>query len=127
MTDGDYQATGGEAMFSHDTVFLFTRFGLGHAPAELQQRLADTFLRLLVQVGGETPRLLFYAEGVRLVCEGSPVLEQLQALEAKGAELIICQTCLDYFGLREQVRVGIIGGMGDIVEALAQAGKVISL
>ena len=112
-------------MFTN-TVILFTRFGLGEAPTELQQKLAGTFLRLLGQWEGKPPRLLFYTEGVRLVCAGSPVLEQLQTLEAKGAELIICQTCLDFFGLRDQVKVGIIGGMGDIIESLAQAEKVIT-
>lgn len=109
-----------------DTVLLFARAGLGDAPPALQQKLAGTFLSLLAEFE-ESPRLLFYAEGVHLVCEGSPVLDQLRALEARGAELIICQTCLEFFGLRDQVQVGIVGGMGDIIESLAQAGKVINL
>lgn len=32
---------------SRSTVVLFTRFGLGHAPAELQQKMAGIFLSLL--------------------------------------------------------------------------------
>ncbi len=35
--------------------------------------------------------------------------------------------CLDYYGLRASVRVGIVGGMGDIVAAMNTASKVISL
>ncbi len=42
-------------------------------------------------------------------------------------QLILCSTCLDYFGLRDRVEVGIVGGMPDIIEALSAAGKVISL
>ena len=38
-----------------------------------------------------------------------------------------CKTCLDYFGLAGAVRVGIVGGMGDIIEAMHKAQKVISL
>ncbi len=55
------------------------------------------------------------------------MLEKLHALEAKGVQLIICSTCLDYFGLTEKVKAGIIGGMGDILEAQTRAGKVVTL
>ena len=42
-------------------------------------------------------------------------------------ELILCKTCLDFFGLSEKVEVGIIGSMADILECMAKADKVISL
>jgi hypothetical protein len=109
-----------------DTLILCTRFGMGDAPAALQKKLAATFLTLLNQ--DEPPGFIaFYGEGVKLACADSPVLDQLRALSAKSARLIICQTCLDFFGLRDQVRVGIIGGMGDIVAAMNGADKVISV
>jgi len=114
------------------TMILFTRFGMGDAPVDLPQKLAGTFLTLLDQHAhgnsdGLPGVLAFYGEGVKLACEGSPVLDQLRALETRGAHLILCQTCLNYFGLREAVRVGIVGGMGDIMAALDLAQKVISL
>lgn len=112
---------------SHSTVVLFTRFGLGQAPVELQRKMAGIFLSLLEKSDALPAKLLFYTDGVKLVCEGSPVLEQLQALEAKGVELIVCSTCLNYFGLTDRVQVGIVGGMPDIIEALAKAEKVISV
>ncbi len=45
----------------------------------------------------------------------------------KGVERIVCQTCLDYFGLRDKVAEGIVGGMPDIIEAMQKAEKVVSL
>ncbi len=110
----------------NNTMVLFTRFGMGDAPAALQQKLAGIFLTL---VGKETPPgvIAFYGDGVKLTCDGSPVLDQLRALVDQGSRLIICQTCLDSFGLRDSVRVGIIGGMGDIVAAMNSASKVISV
>jgi len=62
-----------------------------------------------------------------LVVEGSPFLERLSQIEKRGVRLIICSTCLNYFGLTEQVRLGIVGGMPDILEALIKASKVITL
>jgi hypothetical protein len=69
--------------------------------------------------------ICFYTDGVKLACEGSTVLDELQALEEKGVRLILCQTCLNAFQLQDQVRIGIVGGMGDIITAMWQADNVI--
>jgi sulfur relay (sulfurtransferase) complex TusBCD TusD component (DsrE family) len=112
---------------NNQTVLLFTRNGLGEAPAELQGKLALKFLALINEHNMFPAKILFYTEGVKLACVGSPVIDQLKQLEAKGVELVLCQTCLDFLGLKEQVRAGIVGGMPDIIEAMVKAEKVISL
>ena len=94
---------------------------MGDAPAELQQRLAVKFLELIEDARSLPTKILFYTDGAKLACEGSAVLEQLRAVQARGVELIHCQTCLDYFGLLDQVGVGIVGGMPDIIEATQKA------
>ncbi len=110
-----------------NTVLLFTRNGLGDAPAELQQKLVVKFLQLNLAANTLPAKILFYTDGVKLACEGSPIIAELQILKERGVELILCSTCLDYFNLRDKVQVGIVGGMPDIIEALSAAGKVISL
>jgi sulfur relay (sulfurtransferase) complex TusBCD TusD component (DsrE family) len=109
------------------TILVFTRGGLGEAPADLQQKLAAKFLQLSLDANALPAKILFYTDGVKLACEGSPVLNELKALKDRGVELILCSTCLDYFGLRNKVQVGIVGGMPDIIEVLSAAEKVISL
>ncbi len=59
--------------------------------------------------------------------EGSPALERLRSFEARGVKLVICKTCLDFYGLTDKVRAGVVGGMGDIVAAQALAKKVVTL
>lgn len=109
-----------------NTMVLFTRNGMGDAPAELQQKLVTIFLNL---VDKDTPPgvIAFYGEGVKLVCDGSPVLEQLRSIGAHGVTIVVCQTCLDFFRLREKVKMGTVGGMGDIIAAMSSADKVISV
>ena len=76
------------------TVILFPREGLGSGEPELQLALMGKYLGLLL-AGGLTPRALcFTTDGVHLVCEGSPVLEALRALEQRGCRLLVCTTCL---------------------------------
>ncbi len=110
-----------------DYVILFTRNGLGEGPSDLQKTLAVKFLSLALESGRLPAKILFYTEGVWLACEGSPVLDLLAKYQAQGVELVLCKTCLDYFNLTGQVKVGIIGGMPDILEALQAAPKVLSL
>lgn len=110
-----------------DTVLLFTRNGLGHAPDPLPQVLVTKYLSLLLESGDFPAKILFYTDGVRLACSGSPVLKQLQQLEAAGVEMVLCSTCLQFLGIVDQVQVGIVGGMGDILTALQLAPKVLSL
>jgi sulfur relay (sulfurtransferase) complex TusBCD TusD component (DsrE family) len=110
-----------------DTLVSFTRNGMGSADVELQQKLAGVWLTLCLENGRLPGAITFYTEGVRLACTGSPVLEQLKALEEKGVHLILCKTCLDSFGLADEVAVGIVGGMGDIIAAQATAAKIVNL
>jgi sulfur relay (sulfurtransferase) complex TusBCD TusD component (DsrE family) len=110
-----------------DTVILVTSNGLGNAEEKLQLLLIEKYFELLLQSGDLPVAICFYTNGVKLVCEGSPVIESLRTLESKGVRLIVCTTCLNYFGLMEKVKAGIVGGMGDILEAQMKAEKVITL
>ena len=116
----------GESSFS-DTIILITREGMGSADITLQHKLLDTYFKLLMENNLLPAAICFYTDGVKLVVEGSPLLERLLEIEQKGVRLIICSTCLNYFGLSEKVRVGIVGGMSDILEAQGKAKKVITL
>ncbi len=110
-----------------ETVLLITRYGMGDAEPALQQKLITTYFKLLDENNTLPAVICFYANGVRLVVEGSPVIETLKSLEAKGVRLVLCSTCLNYYNLTDQVQAGIVGGMTDILEAQRRAGKVISL
>ena len=109
------------------TCLLITREGLGHGEPQLQLALLGKYLGLLL-AGDLTPRALcFYTEGVHLACEGSPVLEALRSLEQRGCRLLVCTTCLDFYGLRDRLRVGTACAMPDILNAQLEATRVITV
>jgi intracellular sulfur oxidation DsrE/DsrF family protein len=114
-------------MIISDTVILVANNGMGKGPEDLQIILIGKYLELLNHQTELPAAICFYTEGVHLVVEGSPIIEKLKVLEEKGVRLIVCSTCLNYFGLTEKVKIGIVGGMGDILEAQWKAGKVIAL
>lgn len=109
-------------------VIIFKSNGMGETSEQtLKDKLTKTFLTLTKQNPNLPRAICFYTEGVRLACEGSAVLNELQILEAAGVHVILCQTCLDYFGLKDKVKVGIVGGMGDIMTAMWQADTVVTV
>ncbi len=110
-----------------NTVLVFTRYGMGDAPEALRLNLAVKFLTLIHESGVLPSKILLYTEGVKLACQGSPASILLKEMETASVELVLCKTCLDYFGLTEQVEAGVVGGMPDIIEAMRAAPKVISL
>lgn len=111
-----------------ETVILCTKFGMGQTDLpELGSKLIQKYFSLLLE-GNEVPAIVcFYTDGVKLVTTNSPILEQLKQLEEKGTRLIVCSTCLDMMGLADQIQVGIVGGMTDIIEAQIRAEKVITI
>ena len=110
-----------------NTAIMVTRNGMGDSYTTLQQSLIIKYFSLLNENNILPSVICFYTDGVKLAVTGSPVLDQLKELEQKGVHLILCSTCLAYFELAEQVQVGIVGGMPDIIEAQFRASKVISI
>ena len=108
-----------------NTVVAIGTAAMGVGSDELGKTLMKGFLYALSQQDELPATILFYNGGAHLTTEGSASLEDLKNMEAQGVEILTCGTCLDYYGLKEQLRVGSVTNMYAIVEKLANAGKVI--
>jgi len=87
-------------------VILIQSDGLGRGEEQLGTMLMANFLRLLGESKEKPETLVFWNTGVRLVCKDSYVLEHLKRLEDQGVEILACTTCLEYFDLLDQLKVG---------------------
>lgn len=112
------------------TLLLVTRNGLGsvaeadHAfGREMFDKLIHTY-----EAAAEKPwAIAFYTDGVKLAVKGSPAVLGLKLLEGLGVCIVLCQSCLLHFGLHDQVAVGTVGGMKDIVALMNEADKVVTV
>ena len=100
---------------------------MGRGEHELGSILIRGFFHTLGEVQPLPQTLIFFNTGVKLACEGSPVLDDLRALEAQEIEMLVCGTCLGYFEITDQLAVGQVSNMYDIAEAMLGAGKVVNL
>jgi selenium metabolism protein YedF len=94
---------------------------------ELGHVLIRGFFHALGEVEPAPDAILFYNSGVKLVVEGSSVLEDLQALSGRGIEILACGTCLGYYDMMDKLAVGEVSNMYTIVETMLGAGKVVQL
>ncbi|MCR4407278.1 MAG: sulfurtransferase-like selenium metabolism protein YedF [Anaerolineae bacterium] len=100
---------------------------MGRGDEELGSILIRGFFHTLGEVEPLPDKIIFFNSGVKLVIENSPMLEDLQALVARGVEILACGTCLGHYGLTEQVAVGEVSNMYTIAETMLGAGRVVSL
>jgi selenium metabolism protein YedF len=100
---------------------------MGRGSEELGAVLMGSFLRKLCSAEARPEAMLFYNSGVRLLAEGSPVLDALSTLEKLGVDLVACGTCAGYYGLTDKMVVGRISDMGEIVARLLNSEATVTI
>ena len=108
-------------------VVCITTDRLGTGDKELGEILMKAFLNTLWDYQPRPAKVLFINSGVTLTTEGSDVLETLNLLEKEGVEIFSCGTCLDYYGIKDKLRVGKVTNMYETVDALITAAKVVNI
>ncbi|MFA7116478.1 MAG: DsrE family protein [Bacteroidales bacterium] len=109
------------------TTVVFNSFGMGDADNKLSHLLAKNFLTLTLDEKELPKYICFYAEGIKLTLNDSPVLEEIKKLEEKGVIILICKTCSIHYGVLERVSCGTVATMLDIMGAMNNTDKVITL
>ena len=104
--------------------YLFDADHIG-ANMELGKVLMNGFLSAMQNLQNKNCAIVLISKAVRLSTTGSYVLEVLQDLEKMGFSILICGTCLNFYKIRENVRVGTISNALEILECMTGAAKVI--
>ena len=106
-------------------VICFSSDTMGNGPAELGAILMKAFVNTIKEVKPLPSHCVFYNTGVNLVVEGSTLVEPFRLLSDKGVTMLACGTCLDYFKVKDKLRVGTASNMYTILETLSAASHVI--
>ena len=104
--------------------YLISTARLGEGPDELGEMLMEGFLRTLLSVKPRPESLIFINEGVKLVTVRQSTAEIVQELAEAGCEILACGTCLDYFGLKDELQVGNVSNMHEIVTSISSADTI---
>ena len=116
-----------ECPLKNSSLIFFNSNCIGKDHSELGEALLKTFLHTLSKSDNKPNKLVFMNSGVKMVTGDSGALESLRSLEKQGVEVLACGTCLDYFNLKNEVAVGRISNMYDILDFMPAADKVITI
>jgi selenium metabolism protein YedF len=127
VTEAEALAVGRAEVANGPPVLVVPSDVMGCGAPELGNILIRRIFHTLGEVEPLPQTILFLNTGVKLACKGSPVLDDLRALEAKCIEMLVCGTCLGYFELTETLAVGQVSNMYDIAETMLGAGTIVNL
>lgn len=99
---------------------------LGNGDDDLGIALMKSYLFALSEAERIPNNLIFLNSGVKLVVEGSLVLDSLEKLQQRGVEIQSCGLCLDFYKIKDSLRIGEITNMYAIIE-LMNNSKTIKL
>ncbi|MCF7919463.1 MAG: sulfurtransferase-like selenium metabolism protein YedF [Candidatus Cloacimonetes bacterium] len=111
---------------SGKTVFISSE-SIGDGSEELGKKLMKAFTFSLNELQVKPQCLLFMNAGVKLCIEKADTLANLKKLAEYGTEILVCGTCLDYFGISNKLAVGKISNMYDIATHLLTDKGVIKI
>lgn len=108
-------------------VILFAKDKVGEGSDELGRKLVGSLLESLKAQDKLPNQLVFLNSGINLVCKGSEVLPLIVELELNGVEIISCGTCLNFFNKMDELEIGRVSNMFEIVEIMRNADQVINV
>ena len=108
------------------TVLLTSEF-LGQGDEELDAQVMGSFLRTLCLTEHLPKEIIFYNSGVKLLAEGSTVLDAIEMLSKKGVGLTACGTCVTHYGLTKLMNPVQIGDMVGIISELMTSKHVVTV
>lgn len=109
-------------------VYFVSSDKIGCQDPELGRLLMHSFFTKLLEAAEKPSHILFVERGVKLLAESSPIINSSKILEDEyGVAILACITCLNYYDLKDNIQVGQICGMADIISAMHDSDKVIHI
>jgi selenium metabolism protein YedF len=99
---------------------------MGRGNDELGHILIKSFLHTLLQMEPLPEKIIFYNSGVQLTTRNSEVIDDLQQLRDSGVDILVCGTCVNFFGLSDRIGIGTISNMYEIATSMSTAKRLIS-
>ena len=96
-------------------VYFIESETIGSPDKELGELLMKTFLQTIPQVAPLPEKIVFMHGGVKHTVKNAKNIELVKALENLGIDIVVCGTCLDYYGLKKDISAGRISNFFEIV------------
>ena len=110
-----------------DTCIFINSDKMGTGNDELGEVLIKGYIYTLTECKPYPKSIVFVNSGIKLTTVNEATVENLTILQEAGVEVLSCGTCLDYYGLKDNLKVGNVTNMYTIVELMNNSSKTISI
>jgi len=100
---------------------------MGRGDEELGRILIKAFLSTLAESDPLPWRIVLFNRGALLALEGEDTVQALSNLGGLGVEILVCGTCLDFFGAKNKLAVGTVSNMYDILTTMLSATNSVTI
>ena len=108
-----------------EVVVLIKSSLFGTGDPKLGALLMRSFLVSLLEGDRSMKALIFMNSGVELTTREGEILEILREIEGKGAAIYSCGTCLDFYDLKAELKIGLVTNMYSSTELLSDSGNTV--
>ncbi|MBU5308675.1 sulfurtransferase-like selenium metabolism protein YedF [Clostridioides mangenotii] len=106
---------------------FITKDKMGSGNDELGEVLIKGFVYTLTETKPYPKSILLVNGGIKLSTVNEDTVGNLKILEEAGVEVLSCGTCLDYYDLKDELKVGTVTNMYSIVESLKNSSNTITI
>ncbi len=97
---------------------------LGQGDRELGEKLLISYLKNLISHNIRIHAVFCVNSAAFLTTVNKEAIDNFKEMNAKGAVISTCGTCLDYYNIKDKLQVGEVGSMGLAIQLMQQADKV---
>lgn len=111
-----------------DYVVVISSEGMGRdkdGSVQLGKLLMRGFINSLTEQDKLPKTIILYNSGVLVTAEGADTVEALKTLSVAGVDIILCGVCVDYYAIKEKIRVGRISNMFEITSITSRVASII--
>ena len=110
---------------SQDVLVVLNSSRFGQGNPQLGERLMKSFLKSFSTNETRPTAILLYNSAVVLASEESAVLEDLQALEKEGIEILVNEESLSFYNLDTVFKVGKSCPLSEMSEKMMNADLIV--
>ena len=98
---------------------------MGEGDVELGELLLRAYINTLSENDFLPQTIILYNNGVKIALSDRDTSRSLEEMEKKGVELILCGTCIDFYKLKPEIKIGKISNMFVIADKLSKAINIV--
>lgn len=111
---------------NRNNIIVISSDTMGDGDLELSKKLLEGFIFSLTEHEDDVlpTHIIFYNKGVLLTTTNEKTIEDLIIIQQKGVEILSCGLCLDFYNVKDTLKVGEVTNMYNISKLMLTSNTI---